>query len=68
MTINEMNTTLLLECHDQSLLSVCNHFWLRSDVDFGQIMKQKYVVSNIRIIFCERYTVTTSVGREETVT
>ncbi len=47
MTINEINTTLLLECHFQSLLSVCNNFWLRFNVDFGQIMRQKYVVSNI---------------------
>ncbi len=30
-----------------SLLSVCNNFWLRSNVDFGQMMWQKYVVSNI---------------------
>ncbi len=45
MTINEMMATLLLECH-QSLLSVCNHFWLWYNVDFGQIMKQKYVVMN----------------------
>ncbi len=48
MTINEINTTtLLLECHYQSLLSVFNNFWLRSSVDFGQMMRQKYVVSNI---------------------
>ncbi len=47
MTINEINTTLLLECHNQSLLSVYNNFWLRSDLDFGQLMRQKYVVSNI---------------------
>ncbi len=47
MTINEINTTLLLECPYQSLLSVCNNFWLRSNVDFGQMMRQKYVVSNI---------------------
>ncbi len=47
MTINEMNTTLLLECHYQSLFSVCNNFWLRSNVNFGQMMRQKYVVSNI---------------------
>ncbi len=47
MTINEINTTLLLECHYQSLLSVCNNFWLWSNVDFGQMMRQKYVVSNI---------------------
>ncbi len=40
MTINEINTTLLLECHYQSLLSVCN-------VDFGQMTRQKYVVSYI---------------------
>ncbi len=40
------NTTLLLECHYQSL-SVCNNFWLRSSVDFGQMKRQKYVVSNI---------------------
>ncbi len=46
MIINEMNTTLL-ECHDQSLLSVCNNFRQWFNVDFGQIMKQKYVVSNI---------------------
>ncbi len=47
MTINEINTTLLLECHYQSLLSVCNNFWLRSNVYFGQMMRQKYVASNI---------------------
>ncbi len=47
LTINEINTTLQLECHYQSLLSVCNNFWLRSSVDFGQMMRQKYVVSNI---------------------
>ncbi len=47
LTINEINTTLLLECHYQSLLSVYNNFWLRSDVNFGQMMRQKYVVSNI---------------------
>ncbi len=65
MTINEINTTLLLECHDQSL-SVCNNFWLRSNVDFGQMMRQKYVVSNI----LEEYyveDVKTSVGHEEKV-
>ncbi len=45
MTINEINTTRLLEC--QSLLSVCNNFWLQSNVDFGQMMMQKYVISNI---------------------
>ncbi len=48
MTINEINITLLLECHYQSLLSVYNNFWLRSDVDFGQMMRKKYVVSNIQ--------------------
>ncbi len=47
MTVNEINTTLLLECHYQSLLSVCNNFWLRSSVDVGQMMRQKYVISNI---------------------
>ncbi len=47
MIINEINTTLLLECHYQSLLSVCNNFWLRFNVDFGQMMRQKYVVNNI---------------------
>ncbi len=47
MTVNEINTTVLLECHYQSLLSVCNNFWLRSSVDFGQMMKQKYVISYI---------------------
>ncbi len=46
MTINEINTTLL-ECHYQSLLSVCNNFWLRSNVDFGQMMRQKYVINII---------------------
>ncbi len=46
--INEINTTLLLECQYQSLLSVCNNFALRSNVDFGfQMMRKKYVVSNI---------------------
>ncbi len=47
MTINAINTTLLLKCHYQSLLSVCNNFWLRSNVDFGQMMRKKYVISNI---------------------
>ncbi len=47
MTINEINTTLLLECHYQSLLSVYNNFWLWSNVYFVQIMRQKYVVNNI---------------------
>ncbi len=46
MTINEI-TTLLLECLYQSLLSVCNNFWLRSNVDFGQMMRKKYVIMNI---------------------
>ncbi len=49
MTVNEINTTLLLECHDQSLLSVYNNFWLWSNVDFGQMMRQKYVFSNIYV-------------------
>ncbi len=43
MTVNDINTTLLHECHYQSLLSVCNNFWLRSSVDFGQMMRKKYV-------------------------
>ncbi len=30
-----------------TILSVYNNFWLRSNVDFGQMMRQKYVVSNI---------------------
>ncbi len=44
MTINKINTTLLLECHYQSLLSV-----ITNNVDFGQMMRQKYVVSNIYV-------------------
>ncbi len=47
MTFNEINTTLLLECHYQSLLSVCNNFGLRSSVHFGQMMRQKYAIVNI---------------------
>ncbi len=48
MTINEINTKLLLECHYQSLSSVCNNFWLRSNVDFGQMMGRiVLVLSNI---------------------
>ncbi len=47
MTINEMNTTLLLECHYQSLFSVYNNFWLAIQCEFGQMMRKKYVVSNI---------------------
>ncbi len=43
-TINKINTTLLLECHYQSLLSV-----ITNNVDFGQMMRQKYVVSNIYV-------------------
>ncbi len=34
------------ECHYQSL-SVYNNFWRRSNVDFGQMRRQKYIVSNI---------------------
>ncbi len=48
MTINEINTILLLECQYQSLLSVCNNcdpMW----INFGQMMRQKYVVSNIYV-------------------
>ncbi len=67
MTVNEINTTLLLECHYQSLLSVCNNFWLRSSVDFGQMMRQKYVVNIILEESSVEDTVTTSVGREEKV-
>ncbi len=53
MTINEINTTLLLKRYYQSPLSVCNNFWLRSNVDFGQMMRQKYIVSkNFMGIFC----------------
>ncbi len=29
------------------LIHICNNFWLRSNVDFGQMMRQKYVISNI---------------------
>ncbi len=47
MTINEINSTLLLECHYQSLSSVFNNFWLWSYVDFGQMMRKKYVFMNI---------------------
>ncbi len=46
MTNNEINTTLLLECHYQSLLSVCNNFWLRSSVDFGQMMRQNTALNS----------------------
>ncbi len=47
LTINEINTTLLLECHYQSLSSVCNNFWLWSNVDLSQMMRKKYVFMNI---------------------
>ncbi len=67
MIINVINTTLLLECHYQSLLSLYNNFWLRSNFYFGQIMRQKYVVSNILEEFYVEDTVTTSVGREQNV-
>ncbi len=40
MTVNEINT------------HACNNFWLWSNVDFGQMMRQKYVVSNILQEFC----------------
>ncbi len=53
MTINEINTTLLLECHYQSLLSVCNNFWLRSNVDFGQMTRKKYVMNIIEEFYVE---------------
>ncbi len=61
-----INTTLLLECH-QSLLSVCNNFWLRYNVDFGQMMRKKYVIMNIIEEFNVEDTQLTSVGREEKV-
>ncbi len=41
---NEIYTTLLLECHYQSLLSVCNNFWLWSNVDFGLMMRQNMLL------------------------
>ncbi len=49
MTINEINTILLLECHYQSLLSVCNNFINNNNNNNnnGQMMRQKYIVSNI---------------------
>ncbi len=34
-----MSVLITIEC--------CNNFWLRSKMDFGQMMRQKYVVSNI---------------------
>ncbi len=43
---NENNTTLLLKRYYQSPFCVCN-FWLRSHVNFGEMMRQKYIVSNI---------------------
>ncbi len=46
---------------------VCNNFWLRSNVDFGQMMRQKYVISNILEEFYVEDTHKTSVGREEKV-
>ncbi len=46
-TIHEINTTLLLEWHYQSLSSVFNNFWLWSYVDLGQMMRKKYVFMNI---------------------
>ncbi len=67
MIINAINTTLLLECHYQSILSVCNNFWLWSNVDFGQMMRKKYVVSNIPQEFYVEDTHKTSVGHEEKV-
>ncbi len=48
MTINELNTTFLLECHYQSLFSDwvitsdCDPMWI-----LVKLMRQKYVVSNI---------------------
>ncbi len=52
MTINEINTTLLLKRYYQSPLSVCNNFWLRSNVDFGQMMRQNILLVRILGIFC----------------
>ncbi len=49
MAINEINTTLLLECH-QVLITIewlSNNFWLPYNVDFGHTMRQIYIVSNI---------------------
>ncbi len=43
MTINEINTTLLLECHYQSVFVITNNVY------FGQMMRQKYVISNIYV-------------------
>ncbi len=35
-----MSLSITIEC-------LSNNFWLRSDVDFGQMMRQKYVVNII---------------------
>ncbi len=51
MTINEVNTILLLKSHYKSSLSVCNN-WLQSSMDFRQTMRQEYFVSNISEEFC----------------
>ncbi len=45
---NENNTPL----YYQSPLSACNNFWLRSNVVFGEMMRQKYIVSNISEEYC----------------
>ncbi len=41
MTINEINT------------HVCNNFWLRSNVYFGQMMRQKYVNNILEELYVE---------------
>ncbi len=35
------------------LLTVCNNIWLRSNVDFGQMMRQKYIVNILEEFYVE---------------
>ncbi len=35
------------------LIHVCNNFWLRSNVDFGQMMRQKYVNNILEEFYVE---------------
>ncbi len=67
MTINEINIALLIDCHEQSLLSVCNNFWLRSDVDLSNDEEEICYYEHSKRMFCGRYTVTTFMRREDKV-
>ncbi len=47
MTLYDINTILVLKAHCKQSLTVCNTFQLQSNVDFGHVMRHKYVILSI---------------------